>query len=129
MIDRIYRWFGWKSVKIPSYIAHDIVKSLEIIGEEQWPGSYEVVKLSDTVWCVQPLEFSTPPIGRYEVEVNLVNSYPIHFTIRHAGWSNISVIANFASTDTTTTKFQELIVTLRKVHKNYGPMIMPPPRM
>lgn len=110
------------NAQVPKEIHQDVAKTLEGIGQEIWPESYEVVRLSNTVWGLQPRNFATPPIGRYEVEVVFMMDSPSHFAIRHANKVISASILNFASTTTIGVSSKELELVLHEINKKYGPM-------
>jgi hypothetical protein len=118
MLRRIFRVRA-SADRFLTLIERDVIRALNIIGSMQWQEAFEILKLSDTSWGVQCRDLIVPPIGRYEVSIVFYNKEPLYFEIIHSDGRG-----GFTATDTHDLSYNDLINTLNRVHREFGPFVI-----
>ena len=108
-----------KCNEVPASIKEIIVRALDALGSWQWPGNYEVVRLSPVSWCVQPHHLAVPPIGRYVITVRFAAYKPSCFEIIHSD-GRIGV----ATSRTYDLRYEVLVKLLHQIYEEFGPALL-----
>ena len=85
--------------EVPKPIRDEVLHALARVGSRQWPGGYEVRRLTPSAWCVQSRGLMAPPTGRFVVVVCLVRGRPARYRIVHGNGSSGTAVTETATAD------------------------------